>query len=102
MTTAHLIEKIEHALVFYLFATPGHDQWGSSDIDLNLGRPGIIAIRVSSGVVRIHIATRAIRIVGIAAKTSSRPINRYFSCLSRFGGLGPNAGLAWRRQAVQM
>ena len=31
-------KKIEHALVFYLFATPGHDQWGSSDIEFKLGQ----------------------------------------------------------------
>lgn len=71
-------------------------------LNINLGRPGIVAIRIGGRVVRIHVATRTIRIVGIAAKTSSRPIDRYFSCLSRFGGLGPNAGLAWRRQAMQM
>ena len=71
-------------------------------LNINLGRPGIVAIRIGGGVVRIHVTTGTISIVGIAAKTSIRPIDRYFSCLSRFGGLGPNAGLAWRRQAMQM
>ena len=102
MTTAHLIEKSNMRLSFIYLPLLGTTNRIRLILNLNLGRPGIIAIRIGRGVVRIHVATGTIRIVSIAAKTSSRPIDRYFSCLSRFGGLGPNAGLAWRRQAMQM
>ena len=67
-----------------------------------LGRPGIVAIRIRSGVVRIQITRRTITVVGIAAKTRSRlpvrsfnlpfpvqrPKSRCFACreTAGFGG----------------
>ena len=44
-----------------------------------LGRPGIVAIRIRSGVVRIQITRRTITVVGIAAKTRSRLPVRSFN-----------------------
>lgn len=43
------------------------------------GRPGIITIRVRNSVVSVKITSRTITVVSIAAKTSSRPLVRYFN-----------------------
>ena len=85
-------------VVFYFFVTPGHEWKGVSFSFSDLGRPGIIAVRIRCGVVRIHITRGTIAIISIAAKTRAGLPSVLSTCLSRFGGRGPIAGLAVRRQ----
>lgn len=85
-------------VVFYFFVTPGHEWKGVSFSFSDLGRPGIIAVRIRCGVVRIHITRGTIAIISIAAKTQAGLPSILSTCLLRFGGRGPSAGLAARRQ----
>ena len=85
-------------VVFYYFVTPGHEWKGVSFYFSDLGRPGIIAVRIRCGVVRIHITHGTIAIISIAAKTQAGLPSILSTCLLRFGGRGPSAGLAARRQ----
>ena len=64
----------------------------------DLGRPGIIAVRIEHSVVRIHVTSGTIAIISIATKTQAGLSSILSTCLLRFGGRGPNAGLAARRQ----
>ena len=85
-------------VVFYFFVTPGHEWKGVSFSFSDLGRPGIIAVRIRCDVVRIHITRGTIAIISIAAKTQAGLPSILSTCLLRFGGRGPSAGLAARRQ----
>ena len=70
-----------HALVLYLFATPGHDRKGSSVFIVCLpflGRTGIIAIRIRGDVVRIHVTWGTIAIIRITAKTRVPAFRPFF------------------------
>jgi len=62
------------------------------------GRPAIIAVIVSSVVVRIQVARRAISIVRIAAKTQAITCTLSFNLLLLFQGPGPNARRDNRQQ----
>ena len=89
---------MDTCVVFYYFVTPGHEWKGVSFSFSDLGRPGIIAVRIRCGVVRIHITRGTIAIISIAAKTQAGLPSILSTCLLRFGGRGPSAGLAARRQ----
>lgn len=62
------------------------------------GRPAIIAVIVSSVIVRIQVARRAISIVRIAAKTQAITCTLSFNLLLLFQGPGPNARRDNRQQ----
>lgn len=59
--------------------------------DVQLDRTRIVQVRITHRVVRIQITTRAVSVVGIAAKTEACFLSSFPTSLSRFSGRGPYA-----------